>query len=249
MIVDAERVARAKDPQHAIHDPVASRIRVLAGDVHRRQVVVRQRSAELNRRGRGVHAVVNVVAPFPAARQREEAGRGFVPEAARAEVNADPESAVGTIFEQVDIVVAAAHGSKLRSCEIEQRPLVRHRTVRDRVEHRSLPDRLVVLPTDAEGDRVPDLVHDVADVEIGCGQVGADGAVPAADVIPNARRHHNGLRREDAADRHRVAFVMVRAEHAARFITAFLETSLELRARIPLNRPECDQFVAARHTF
>src|SRR5262249_37033645 len=126
---------------------------------------------------------------------------------------------------------------------IEQRPLVRHRTVRDRVEHRSLADWLVVLPTDAEGDRVPDLVHDVADIEIGCFQVGADGAVPASDVIANARRHHNGLRGEDAADRHRVALVMIRAEHAAGLLAAFGEASLELRAGILLNRAKREEFM------
>ncbi len=72
MVVDAQFVARAEDAQHPVDDPVAAGVRILAGDVHRREVGVGERGSERNRRGPRVHAVVDAVAPFPAGRQREK---------------------------------------------------------------------------------------------------------------------------------------------------------------------------------
>src|SRR4029077_5386642 len=80
MVVDAEVVARAEDAQHAVDDPVAAGVRVLACDVHRGEVRIGERRSKLNRRGRRVHAVVDAVAPLLSARQREKSSRGLVAE-------------------------------------------------------------------------------------------------------------------------------------------------------------------------
>src|SRR6185503_19626927 len=99
VVVDAQLVARAEDAQHAVDDPVTAGIGILAGDVHRCEIAVGERRAELNRGGRRVHAVIDALAPLLPARQREKSGRGLVAEAARAEVDADPEPAGRAILE------------------------------------------------------------------------------------------------------------------------------------------------------
>ena len=100
-------------------------------------------------------------------------------------MHAHPQPAVRPILEQIDVMVAAADGAELRSCEIEQRALLRHRTLRDRIEHRRIANRLVVFLADAERNRAPDLVHDVLQIEIRSLHVGTDRAIPAGDVVAN----------------------------------------------------------------
>jgi hypothetical protein len=51
------------------------------------------------------------------------------------------------------------------------------------------------------------------------------------------------LRSEDAADGHRVALVVIGAEHAARLVAALLETAIELCARILFHGTEGDELM------
>src|SRR6185436_13716273 len=247
VVVDAQLVARAEDAQHAVDDPVTAGIGILAGDVHRCEIAVGERRAELNRGGRRVHAVIDALAPLLPALQREKSGRGLVAEAARAEVDADPEPAVRAILEQVHVMVAAADGAELRLRQREQRSLLRDRAVRDGIEDRRVANRLVVLAAHAERDRAPDLVHHAAHVEVRGGEIRSHRAVAARDVVADARGHDDRLRGEDAADRHRIALVVVGAEHAARLVAARVEAAIDLRARIGLDGSERDELVGGGH--
>ena len=85
-----------------------------------------------------------------ALRQREEAGRGLVPEPARAEVHADPD-AVLLVGEQVDVVVAGADRPELLGGKVAQLPLRRERRVADLVDDGMVAGAPVVA-ADAEAD-------------------------------------------------------------------------------------------------
>jgi hypothetical protein len=77
----------------------------------------------------------------------------------------------------------------------------------------------------------------------------ADPPVTSLDLFDNdprrtrPRRHHDRLRRENAANRHRVALVVVCAQHCARFIAGGSKTSIQLDARRLLDRAERDQLM------
>ena len=62
-------------------------------------------------------------------------------------------------------------------------------------------------------------------------------------AAPDPGRHHDRLRRENAANRHRVALVVVCAQHCARFIAGGSKTSIQLDARRLLDRAERDQLM------
>src|SRR5207244_991615 len=128
------------------------------------------------------------LAETEALREREEAGRRLVAEAARAEVDADPDAAL-LVLHQVDVVVARADGAELRLRELRELALRRELGLPDGVEHR------VVGPlgrrhAHAEGDPADDLAHDLLDaaerVQVAAAELGASGLVAAADVVADA---------------------------------------------------------------
>src|SRR5687768_18584125 len=87
-------------------------------------------------------------------------------EAARSEMHADPEAAVGAIFEEVDVVIARSDRAELLARQVEQFALRLDGTFRDGVDHRMI-DTLVVAAPDAEGQRLPERVHDARGVDVG----------------------------------------------------------------------------------
>src|SRR5581483_11614001 len=82
----------AEDLEHLVDHDVATGVRVLAGQLHRRDVGVAELAAGLEEDRRRVHlAVVCLRVEGETLREREEARGGLVTEAARAEVHADPD--------------------------------------------------------------------------------------------------------------------------------------------------------------
>ncbi len=150
-------------------------------------------------------------------------------EAARAEVDADPDAAV-LVLHQVDVVVARADRAELRLRQLRELALRREVGAADLVEHRVV-DPLLRRHAHAERDPAGDLAHDQLDaaerVEIASRQLGARGLVAAADVVADARGRDVALVGDAAADRLRVARVMVGAEHAELGV-ARLHAPLEL---------------------
>ena len=82
-------------------------------------------------------------------------------EAARAEVDADPDPAV-LVLHQVHVVVARADGAELRLGELRELALRREVGVADLVEHRVV-DALLRGHAHAERDPPRDLAHDDLD--------------------------------------------------------------------------------------
>ena len=150
-------------------------------------------------------------------------------EAARAEVDADPDAAV-LVLHQVDVVVARADGAELRLRQLRELALRREVGVADPVEHRVV-GALLRRHAHAERDPARDLAHDPLDaaerVEIGSRQLRARGLVAAADVVADARGRDVALVGDAAADRLAVARVVVGAEHAELGV-ARLHAALEL---------------------
>src|SRR5262249_36984189 len=147
--------------------------------------------------------------------EREEARGGLVAEAARAEVDADPDPAV-LVFHHVDVMVARADGAELRLGQLRELPLRREVGVADPIE-----DRVVASLGRwyAHAERVParDPAHprlDAAErVEIAPRQLCPGRLVAAADVVAHPGWGDVALIGDAAADRLAVAGVMVRAEH------------------------------------
>ena len=104
-------------------------------------------------------------------------------EAARAEVDADPDDAL-FVGEQVDIVVAGADRPELFGGKVVQLALRRGVGGADGVQH-GMVDRVVVAAPDAERDPVDDRVHDAREVgrDVVVPEVGANRLVAAADVV------------------------------------------------------------------
>ena len=136
-------------------------------------------------------------------------------EAARAEVDADPEAVVGLVAEEVDVVVAGADGAELLRGEPGELALRLELGGADRVDH-LVVGGAAVAAADAERDPREDLVHDAREVgrDVGVGQAGADRVVAAADVEADAGGADVVAVGDDAADRHGVAEVAVGAEDA-----------------------------------
>ena len=213
VVVDLVRRARAEDLEHLRDDDVAARVGVLAGEVHRRDVVLAERRVGVQQHRRRVHLAVRAaVGEAAAGGEREEARRGLVAEPARAEVHADPDEAV-VAREQVDVVVARADRAELVARHLHESALRAEVGLEDRVEHRVV-DRLGVVASHAEGDAREDVVHDARQVgaHVVDADVGADGLVAAADVVADAARRDVVRVGEHAADRLRVADVAVGAD-------------------------------------
>ena len=68
-----------------------------------------------------------------------------------------------------------------------------------------------------------------------------DRAVAAADVVADTRRHHDGIGGHHAANPHRIALVIVGAEHAAARFTGSVETAFKLLERDRVNLAKGDQ--------
>jgi hypothetical protein len=134
-----------------------------------------------------------------------------VAEPARPEVDADPH-AVLLVGEEVDVVVAAADGAELRVGLVLQRLGCLSRPAFVRVgDERRIGVVLRVAPADAEGERVPDVIHDLVDVlaNLGGGDVETHGLVAAGDVEADGGGRDARLGRDDAADGHAVAEMSV----------------------------------------
>ena len=127
-------------------------------------------------------------------------------------------------------MVAGADRAELRLRELRELALWREVGSPDLLEHRVV-DPLLRRHTHAERDPAHDLAHDRVDaaerVEVGAGEIGEYGLVAAADVVADTRGRHEALVGHGAADRLRVARVMVSAEDAELGI-ARLQAPLEL---------------------
>ena len=127
-------------------------------------------------------------------------------------------------------MVARADRAELRLGELRQLALWRELSGADLLEH-GVVDALLRRDTHAERDPARDLAHDRVDaaerVEIGARELGASRLVAAADVVADAGRRDVSLVGDAAADRLRVARVMVGAEDAERGV-ACLHAALEL---------------------
>ena len=114
-------------------------------------------------------------------------------------------------------MVPAAHGAELRLRELRELPLRCEVGRADLLEHRVV-HAFLRRHADAERDPASDLAHDRVDtaerVEVGAGQVRSRGLVATANVEPDSRRGDVALVGDAAADRLRVARVMVGAENA-----------------------------------
>ena len=108
-------------------------------------------------------------------------------------MHTDPDP-LSFVFENVNVVVAAANGTELCSGHIPQRSQLPRRAVRTLgdlpgiivvVVEEFVVDPFLVLACKPEGDRVPDVIHDARDVgaHVGCVGVGEHGLVAAADVV------------------------------------------------------------------
>ena len=106
VVVDAVRLGAADDLADALAHPLAAGIGVAAGELHRRDVALADLARLVDHRRRNVHAVL-------AAGGLQVAGRARMAEAARAEMDADPDQPL-LVAQQVDIVVARADRAELR---------------------------------------------------------------------------------------------------------------------------------------
>src|SRR6266545_3839000 len=84
-----------------------------------------------------------------ASRDVQEARRRLVAEAARAEMDANPQHAI-RVFQHVDVMVTAADRAELLPRKGEQLALSGHGGVRDRVEHGVVANGGFVLSSHAE---------------------------------------------------------------------------------------------------
>ena len=114
VVVDLDVGLGAEDGEHLGDDDLAARVRVAPGELHRGGVALAEPGGGVEDDRRAHHpALVRAAVERQALREREEAGRRLVAEAARAEVHADPDAVVVLVAEQVDVVVAGADGAEL----------------------------------------------------------------------------------------------------------------------------------------
>ena len=138
--------AGAEQAGHARTHPVAAGVGVASGQVYAGEVFPPQVAVRVQDHGIDVHAV-------GAAAGLDEVGGELVAEAARAEVNADPD-AVQLVGEQVDEVVAGADRAELGARQVAERGRLRDVPGRVVVEQLVI-DRLRVLAADAERQGAP----------------------------------------------------------------------------------------------
>jgi hypothetical protein len=104
-------------------------------------------------------------------------------------------------------------------------------------------DAVVVLLSHAERDGAPDLIHGSRHIDVGRPERCLHGAIAAADVVADTRGHHDLIGRHHAANRHRIALVMIGAQHAAAGLARRVEATLELLERGRLNLAKGDELV------
>jgi len=151
VVVDLLERLGAEDAAHLGADDVAARIGVAAGELHRLGVAGAELGVRAQQHRRRVHLPLRSTAlEREALSESEEAGRGFVAEPARAEVDADPDTVL-LVGEQVDVVVAGADRPELLGGQVAQLPLRRERRVADLVDDRVVAGAPVVA-ADAEAD-------------------------------------------------------------------------------------------------
>ena len=147
-----------------------------------------------------------------------------------------------------DLQTGRRNGCRHRPAELPARvrqllALPRNRTVSDRIEYRMIRNTLAVLASDAERDGAPDLVHGFRDIDVGGLDRRLHGAVAATDVVADPGRNHHPVGRHHAADRHRIALVMIGAQHAAARLARHVEAPFQLLERSRLDLAKRDQFV------
>src|SRR5687768_10567479 len=135
-------------------------------------------------------------------------------EASGSEMHSNPETAVGPVLEEIDIVIARSDRPELLTGEIQQLALRLDGTMRDRVDHLVI-DGLTVSTSHTERQRAPEHVHDASDVDIGRLEIRLNGAVAARDVIPDTSRHDRVLQCDHAPYGHGITGMMIGAEDAA----------------------------------
>src|SRR4029079_448642 len=145
--------------------------------------------ANLEENGRRVHlSVVRPPNEGQSLREREEARRGLVSKAARAEVAADPDATL-LVLHHVDVVVARADRAELRRRQLVQLALGREVRVSDLVEDRVIAT-LLRRDSHTERDPVGDLAHDALDtaerVNISARQLRSRRLVADADAATDA---------------------------------------------------------------
>ena len=93
VVVHLVRRLGAEDLEHLVDDDVAAGVGVVACELHRRDVRLAELRADLEQHRRRVHlALARPRVERQALGEREEARRGLVAEATRAEVDADPDA-------------------------------------------------------------------------------------------------------------------------------------------------------------
>jgi hypothetical protein len=148
-------IGRSQYLCHAGAHPVASGVRVLARELHCRQVLLPQIAVGIEHARLDVHAIART-------RGFQEPGCDLVSQAARAEVHADPDPVL-LVGEQIDVVIARAHGAQLLPRQLLQPGRSLRLPSLALFEQRML-DALIILASDAEADRAPHFVHDAGDV-------------------------------------------------------------------------------------
>src|SRR5437667_3169121 len=182
------------------------------------------------------------LAPLLVLRQLEKAVRHAESEAARAEVDADPDL-VFLISEHVHVVIARADGAELLARLGTQTVAlvpVRHRVPGRILEQRIVGGRIVRAVPQAHAERqrglnlVGQLTQPPPPLDLRQLQIGADRSVAAGDIESHADHGDLVAVRRDAADRHDIAQMPVRHERgalgAARDIAQLLQSVGLVRA-------------------
>ena len=137
-----------------------------------------------------------------------------MPEAARTKVDSYPRPAQ-LIREQIDEVVARSDRPELGTglvLEVPDRGQVPGGGVKEGMVHFGL-----VFASDPKRNTVPDVVHDLVDARLHIlgGDVQQGCPVPTPHIVAHDSRRYMRFIGNDAADRHPIAFVSVRAKRRA----------------------------------
>src|SRR5262249_40259436 len=111
VVVDEIDFPGAEQVDDLARHPFAARVRIAACEVHEMPVVVADRRIQIEQN----LALRRVLTPTLALPDRQAARRDRVAESSTPEVHGDPYG-VALVHEDVDIVVPATHGAKLRAC-------------------------------------------------------------------------------------------------------------------------------------
>ena len=113
------------------------------------------------------------------------------------------------------------------------------------IVEQNMLDGLLVAAADAEGDGMPDLIHEGGDsgAQVVGPQIDTHRLVAAGDIVAHAGRRHLAVVGDDTTHRHRVAQVMVGHQHASHSAGAGGHTCLDLLQGAGINgvAPGCAQ--------